>query len=234
MDYSSPLLVTLRRIGQKLHVLRPILRLWRKINGSAYEEAFDKYVVSKISNGSVVWDVGANVGFFTEKFSLAAGRSGIVIAFDPSPGCIDVLRNKFSGNESIIVEPVGLSDASDTVDFSISNSTDPTGGIGVRSQHDDIVKVEITTGDKYVEIYKSRKPDYIKIDVEGYELDVINGMRRLLADKKVKGVFIEVHFLELAKRNLTKAPKEIVNTMENYGFTIRWIDPSHLAAERLN
>lgn len=233
MDYSNPLLISLRRVGQKLHILRPVVRLWRKITGSAYEEAFDKYVVSSITPGSVVWDIGANVGFFTEKFSMAAGEAGKVVAFDPSPGCIEELKNRFSGNETIIVEPVGLSDAPGKADFSVSDSTDPTGGLGVRSQHDNLVKVDITTGDIYAGSHVSRKPNYIKIDVEGYELDVIKGMPGVLSDKELKGVFIEVHFLELAKRNLAEAPTEIVNTLKHNGFTIRWIDPSHLAAERI-
>ena len=233
MDYSNPLLIKLRRIGQQLHILRPMLTFWRKLTGAAYEEAFDKYIVSAITPSSIVWDIGANIGFFTEKFLIATGDTGKVIAFDPSPGCIETLSKKFSGNSAVIIEPVGLSDASGVASFSASDSTDPTGGIGVRPQHDNVVEVNITTGDEYVESHKSRMPNYIKIDVEGYEFDVIKGMSTLLSNHNLRGVFIEVHFLELAKRNLADAPTEIVNIMKKNGFSVRWIDPSHLAAERI-
>lgn len=232
MDYSNPMLIGLRRVGQKLHILRPVVRLWRRIQGSAYEEAFDKYVVSRIIPGAVVWDVGANVGFFTDKFSIAAGSSGKVIAFDPSPGCVATLRERFARNSNVVVEPVGLAEAVGTADFSVSASTDPTGGLGVRTQHDNVVKVDITTGDIYVKEHASRKPNYVKIDVEGYEYEVINGMSGLLDDENLKAIFIEMHFLELAKRNLESAPTTIVNTLKGKGFAIHWIDPSHLAAER--
>ena len=206
--------------------------MWRKISGSAYEEAFDKYVVAKIQPGSVVWDIGANVGFFTDKFSQAAGESGKVIAFDPSPGCVASLREQFDGNENVIIEALGMADKVGTEDFSSSASTDPTSGLGVRSNHEGVITVNITTGDTYADEHASSKPNYIKIDVEGYEYEVINGMVNLLSDKGLKAIFIEMHFLELAKRNLEYAPTSIVNTLESKGFTVRWIDPSHLAAER--
>lgn len=232
MDYSNPLLISLRRVGQRLHILRPVVRLWRRMRGFAYEEAFDNYVVARITPGSVVWDIGANVGFFTEKFSLAVGGAGKVIAFDPSPGCVSTLRERFARNDTVIVEPVGLADTVGSADFSVSASTDPTGGLGVRTNHDNVVKVNVTTGDIYAKEHASSTPNYIKIDVEGYEYEVINGMSGLLSDEKLKAIFIEMHFLELAKRNLGYAPANIVNTLKSKGFAIRWIDPSHLAAER--
>jgi FkbM family methyltransferase len=233
MDYSHPALILLRRFGQRLHMLRPIVRLWRRISGSAYEEAFDKYVVSKITPGAVVWDVGANVGFFAEKFSMAVGHAGKVVAFDPSPSCVATLRERFSTQNNVIVEPVGLSDSTGIADFSVSEHADPTGGLGIRAGHNDVVKVNITTGDIYANTCTPRKPNYIKIDVEGYEWEVINGLTTVLTTEELKAVFIEVHFLELAKRGLVDAPTKIVLILRNNGFTVRWIDPSHLAAERM-
>jgi len=47
--------------------------------------------------------VGANVGFFTDRFSNAVGDKGSVVAFDPSPNCISVLNEKFSENKNVII-----------------------------------------------------------------------------------------------------------------------------------
>ena len=232
MDYSHPLLIALRRAGQKLKILRPVVRLWRRITGSAYEQAFDQCVMSSITPGAVVWDVGANIGFFTEKFSQAVGPSGRVIAFDPSPSCVAALRERFGSRDNVTIEPVGLSDQEGIADFSVSEHADPTGGLGVRPDHKEVVKVNITSGDAYAKSNPHIMPDFMKIDVEGYELEVINGMREVLASSDLKGVFIEVHFLELAKRGQTETPTRIVNLLRSSGYSVRWIDPSHLAAER--
>lgn len=233
MNYSNPALITLRRIGQKLHILKPMVSLTRRLLRSKYEEKFDEYTVSCISAGAVVWDVGANIGFFTNSFANAVGDNGLVVAFDPSPNCISVLNETFSENKNVIIEPVGLSDIAGQADFSLEGGTDPTGGIGAREGHDVSVTVNIITGNDYILEHPKRAPNFIKMDIEGYEYEALLGMTNILSSKKCCGVFVEVHFLELTKRNMSDAPTKIVQLLESHGFGITWIDPSHFAAERV-
>jgi FkbM family methyltransferase len=233
MNYSSPTLIMLRKIGQKLHILKPLVNMTRSLLNSKYEEKFDEYTVSSIPAGSVVWDVGANVGFFTDRFSNAVGDKGSVVAFDPSPNCISVLNEKFSENKNVIIEAFGLADIAGQTDFSLEGGTDPTGGIGAREGHDVSVTVNISTGNSYILEYPKRIPNFIKIDVEGYEYEALMGMTNVLSSKECRGVFIEVHFLQLTKRNMSDAPTKIVQLLKSYGFVVTWIDPSHLAAERV-
>jgi hypothetical protein len=75
-------------------------------------------------------------------------------------------------------------------------------------------------------------PDVIKIDVEGFELDVIQGLPGVLASKMVRSVFIEVHFSLLHSRGIDDAPASLIQIMKNQGFRVHWIDPSHLGAYR--
>ena len=232
MNYSSPVLITLRKIGQNLYILKPLVSLTRLLLNSKYEEKFDEYTVSRIPTGAVVWDVGANVGFFTNRFSKAVGDKGMVVAFDPSPNCISVLSKKFSDNANVVIEPVGLADIAGQTDFSLKGGTDPTGGIGARDDHNVSVTVNISTGNDYILEHPKRVPNFIKMDVEGYEYEALMGMTSVLSSKGCCGVFVEVHFLELTKRNMSDAPTKIVRLLESYGFVITWIDPSHFAAER--
>jgi FkbM family methyltransferase len=232
MDYSRPELMWLRRIGQQLGILRPMVRLWRKFSKYEYEDSFDKYIFTKIKMDSTVWDIGANVGFFTEKFSKAVGPKGKVFAFDPSPQCIDVLKSKFNNYDNVLIEPVGLSNSDGQVAFSLSSEADPTGGIGVRTGHDHVINVNVITGDTFLKKNPHSMPNYLKIDVEGFELDVLQGMSQLLQLKNLKSLFVEVHFLEMKKRGMIIGPKQIVQLLSEAGFQVYWIDPSHLAAER--
>lgn len=72
----------------------------------------------------------------------------------------------------------------------------------------------------------------VKIDVEGFELDVLKGMSGLLADPALRAIFVEVHFLALANRGLHTAPADMIALLRAAGFEIQWIDPSHFGATR--
>jgi hypothetical protein len=92
------------------------------------------------------------------------------------------------------------------------------------------LKVSIKRGDAYAIRYF---PDVVKIDVEGYEYEVLKGMPQILSAAKLKCVILEVHFSILRKRGLYDAPKSIVQMLTRAGLTVRWIDPSHLLASRV-
>jgi hypothetical protein len=74
-------------------------------------------------------------------------------------------------------------------------------------------------------------PNVAKIDVEGSELEVIRGMPKLLKLKQLRA-FIEVHFKALEEGGNLMAPNEIVNLLSREGFSVEWIDFSHISALR--
>jgi hypothetical protein len=73
-------------------------------------------------------------------------------------------------------------------------------------------------------------PNVVKIDVEGYEWEVLQGLGNLLARPALRAVFVEVHFSILHERGLDGAPPQIVALLESAGFAIQWLDLSHLVA----
>jgi len=77
-----------------------------------------------------------------------------------------------------------------------------------------------------------RAPNVIKIDVEGFEGEVLQGMDELLSRPELRAVFIEVHFAQLAKRGKEMEPVQIVERLRRRGFSISWLDASHLAGHR--
>jgi hypothetical protein len=75
-------------------------------------------------------------------------------------------------------------------------------------------------------------PTAIKIDVEGYEVDVIRGMKSLLANKNLTTLAIELHFALLDERGEASGVQEIIESLELNNFSITWPDPSHIIAVR--
>ena len=73
-------------------------------------------------------------------------------------------------------------------------------------------------------------PNLIKIDVEGYELNVLKGASKTLLSGELKHVFIEIHFLLLQKMGQPFAPNEIRKLLTKSGFKVKYLDSNHIHA----
>src|SRR5208337_2172509 len=78
--------------------------------------------------------------------------------------------------------------------------------------------VRIIRGDEY----DGPRPNVMKIDVEGFEEEVLTGMPRVLADPRLRAIFLEVHFALLEQRGKTTAPLRIERTLREYKFRTKW------------
>lgn len=135
-----------------------------------------------IKPGDLVFDVGCNLGGKTEEYFR---RGAKVIGFEPQPACIQHLLNKFSNNKNVTIEPIGLdsyrgiafiyeSDAHTISSMSLDfiNTVKKERFAGYRWK--DKIQISVNTLDHMIE--KHGTPSYIKIDVEGYELNVLKGL----------------------------------------------------------
>jgi Methyltransferase FkbM domain len=92
-----------------------------------------------------------------------------------------------------------------------------------------IAEVQVARGDDL----DLPQPDIVKIDVEGFEYEVISGMQTTLNAAQCRAIFCELHFEVLEKRGLRQNPAKIVKRLRSLGFTkIRWLDASHISAHR--
>jgi FkbM family methyltransferase len=219
----------------KLRDLGRVLKLNKLINtiiGSAYyEEKFGNKMLDNINNGDVVWDVGANVGFYTEKFLSKVSKSGVVVAFEPSPGSIDKLKDVFENNSNVHIKPIALGECDGEIDMIFGDEpTSVTNRVASIGEEKDTQKVQIRSGDSFVADNNELLPNVIKIDVEGHELSVIKGMRKTLLNKNLRCIAIEIHFEILKNRGEGFAPREIVEILKENGYSISWTDPSHVVA----
>lgn len=230
MDYSSKWALSARRVGQKLGILRPAVRAFRRLTRQSYEEAFDHALMSAIRPGDVVWDVGANVGLYTTRFADAVSPTGKVVAFEPSPTAITDLRAACAGRSSITIVNAALSDQAGTFDFYVSqDGSSVTDGFSPTSNDDEKVVVQAMRGD---DITDTARPSIIKIDVEGFELEVIRGMPGILKSPGLRGLFVEVHFLASVERGEPEGPAKLTALLKEAGLAYRWVDASHLVATR--
>jgi len=226
LDYSQPWATALRKHAR---FLKPAISLWRRMTAARYEDAFERAILQHIAPGDCVWDIGANVGHYTRQFAQAVGNHGKVVAFEPSPRTVETLISATRDLPAVSVHPVGLADKASEMSFYL----DPTGSSTLDSLRPmdgaTETKVQIRRGDDFL---GQNPPNIIKIDVEGFEKEVIDGMKQTLRAASLRAVFVEVHFRTLEQRGLTQAPADIAAALKGAGFGVKWTDASHIAAVR--
>ena len=79
---TNALVLQARNLGRRLGLNSKLSVL---LNGKGYEARYDSSFQAELKAGHCVWDVGANVGYYTRQFAEKVGTTGKVFAFEPSP-----------------------------------------------------------------------------------------------------------------------------------------------------
>jgi len=142
-----------------------------------HEPYMQKCFLRFLQPGSVVYDVGAHIGFHALFCGLIVGPTGRVIAFEPDPGCMESLLRQIAANPQlpVTVLPFALSDRPTTLRLR------PYGNGQSHVHPEGELSIEATTIDALVESGRAPAPDLIKIDVEGHEAAVLDGARKTLS-----------------------------------------------------
>lgn len=200
-----------------------------------FEEVELELVHKNLSEKSVFFDIGANVGLY----SLSAARqfNNIEIhAFEPVPDTFRELKNNLEKNQlnsKIIINQLAVSNTNESVymttDYHSSNYM--TESTSLQNK----IEVTCTTIDDYVEKYSIQKIDFIKIDVEGQELLVLQGCEQCL--KKFKPILL-VEIIE--QENIFFDRKfqdymQVINYLTDLGYKYYQIDDNKclIPAEKL-
>lgn len=224
----------LRSVGRVIGLNKLIVLV---LGSDKYEDKFQSMMLASIRPDDCVWDIGANIGLYTQKFSDLAGVDGNVYAFEPSPVNLIRLKEGVSKKENIVVLPVAL--GADEAIMNFQQGDDLIGATSkivtelTESYSEDSVEVELVRGDELVSSGKAILPNVIKIDTEGYELDVLKGLEGILNNEALRTICIEVHFQLLKERDMGEAPSQIEQILEIAGFSYSWPDASHIIANRI-
>jgi FkbM family methyltransferase len=219
--------IQIRCFGRKLGVTKLLSRFLKNQN---YEEKFHGALLRGVGTGDIVWDIGANMGIYTELFSGIVGEQGRVYAIEPSPFCASHLKEIFKPKQNVHIMNVALSNLNKEMDFDISSGPESVTNHLTENPAGETVKVKVMTGDTLSQ--ETGVPTVLKIDVEGFELDVLQGMDSMLKNPRLKGIYCEVHFRVLETRGMADAPLEIQKRLQSSGFQTSWVDASHIIGVR--
>ena len=233
--YSNPALIRLRSTLRSLGILRFVQAspVYGWIS-RGYESRFDTAMMACLQPGMRVFDIGANVGYYTQKFAEAVGPTGEVHAFEPVPASAAKVRELQAQYPWIHVHECAVAEKSGEVLMNADcDSTLPTNRIASITDNDvmpDSFMVPSVSIDDV--IGRHGVPSFVKIDVEGYELNVIHGSLAVLKMNQLQHVFIEIHFALLESLGFINAGDLICRVLKEHGFRCAFTDFSHLNATR--
>lgn len=152
-----------------------------------YESFLKKVFKDHIKVGDKILDVGANIGFHSLYFSELVGVKGSVISFEPVPVNFKKLTYniELNGFKNITPKNIALGNKNEQLSISADEESNNPGSYNLFNQ-DGNVLINCFIGD---EIIEDQKIDFIKIDVEGYENFVIDGLIKTINRDRPKIVF---------------------------------------------
>lgn len=206
-----------------IHRLPLFDRLFLALYG-AYKKYFEAGPIDRLREfvppGSVVIDVGANVGFFSLRFADWVGRTGEVIAIEPEQHNYDILTSALMR--------AGLSGRTRTLKaaaVAVAGTTwlqiNPIHPADHKLSLDSIgLPIDGVTLDDLVKDKRALRPALVKIDVQGAEMLVLQGASETL---KIAGpaLFIELHEEGLSRFGTSVSA--ILDHVGAYGYTAYWL-----------
>ena len=156
-----------------------------------YEVGQTRAFAASVKACDVVYDVGAHYGYYTLLASDLVGPLGKVLAFEPSPANLSYLRTHVAINEcrNVSIMETAISNYEGKARFE-----NRTGSGRGHLSAAGLVEVPVTSLDAVVR--SAPPPSIMKIDVEGAEMEVLSGARRLLASHQPV-IFLSTHSAEL-------------------------------------
>jgi len=177
--------------------------------------------------GMVVLDIGAHQGLYTLLASKQVGRAGRVFAFEPSPRERRALRWHLILNRclNVAVQPFAVARDDGEADLYVvqgsqtgCNSLRPPDVVGATS----MASVRTISLDSWMRRENVSRVDFIKLDVEGAELEVLEGATRLLEWRPRPVALVEVQDVRTAPWGYRAG--EILRLLEAKGYT--WLELS--------
>ncbi|WP_309716913.1 FkbM family methyltransferase [Armatimonas sp.] len=143
--------------------------------------------------GKVVYDLGANAGYYVVIAAREVGHMGHVYAFEPTPDLVARIKENVTKNsfENVTVVDAAVTAEDGEVSFGIIGDLSISNSIRFAESRDS-VRVRALRLDTFVQ--QNRPPDLMLVDIEGAELAALQGSLQLLAQHKPV-VMVEVHWL---------------------------------------
>ncbi|NEJ22537.1 FkbM family methyltransferase [Rhizobium leguminosarum] len=191
-------------------IYHPLYSLWKVVS----ERRERRLMRDMISPAMIVVDVGANIGIYTRMFSSLTGTAGHVHAFEPAPANFEKLETTVNGLSNVSLRHAAVGAGSGTIKLYVSNELNVDHRTFDSGDGRASIDVPLVKLDDYFS--PGQRVDFIKIDVQGYELSVLQGAERVLRENHDIRIFMEFWPYGLSKAFVD--PSELTQFLEMLNF----------------
>ncbi|KKP77995.1 MAG: FkbM family methyltransferase [Candidatus Moranbacteria bacterium GW2011_GWF2_35_39] len=186
------------------------------------EEEHTRQIRDNIKPEMVGIDLGANVGYFAVMESTLVGPRGKVYCIEPEPSNVrllmkNIFANNFEDRAEVFQYLIGDHNGSEKLYLSEFGNVH---SVSAARNKKGSIEVEMITLDKFLEQNELRPEDvdFLRMDIEGYEVMAFQGMQNLLNSKSPFKIFMEFHPSYYPEWGWTF--EKLLNYLESYGFKI--------------
>lgn len=206
------------RLANKLYehcypIYYPLYAVWKALS----DRRERTLLRSLIRPGMTVVDVGANIGVYTRFLTDLASSSGHVHAFEPAPSNYKRLQENAEHFTNVSLNQAAVGGRSGTIRLFISYDLNVDHRTFDSGDGRKVIEVPVVSLDEY--FHPGHRVDLIKIDVQGYELSVLQGAKRVLTENHDIKLLMEFWPYGLVKAAV--APGRVIELINTLGFEIR-------------
>ena len=178
------------------------------------------WLAEQIGPGMTVVDAGANIGYYTLLFAGLVGPRGKVISFEPDPDLFHAAEENVRRNgQAEMVEMHHCALGAQPAELHLMRGQINSGDNRLRrsaAASPRAVAVKVRPLD---DVIGARRVDWVKIDVQGWECDVLEGMRQTL-ERNREGMRIYFEFWPRGIQQAGREPMEAIATLRGAGYAI--------------
>jgi len=179
----------------------------------SHEPLSTKILMENLHEGMSIADVGANLGYFALQEAEVVGPKGVVYAIEPIPQNFFLLRHNVALNnlKNIQVFNLAIGDEDGSLDLFLSYASNWASAFKTPINIDQKITVPSKRLDTFLK--DKGKVDLVRMDVEGYETKIVDGMEETLKQKNLM-LFIEIHPLFTGKSRC----EAFLQKLDRFGF----------------
>lgn len=197
-----------------------------------YEKPLTKILMKHVGSGSVFFDIGAHFGYYSLMASRLSGGSGRVYAFEPSKANYQILRKNVHRNHSENVSTFELAVSDFTGEIEFSNGSNSYANTVVKGSpiftESDIVKVPCMDIDHFVNEQQVNKVDFVKIDIEGHELNALKGAESTLRNYR-PAIYLATH-----DNHCAGISEKCISYLHNLGYKSKRVSPKTSTSQMID
>lgn len=209
------------RFNNSKFFIRPLILSDIVMTSGVWEPYVKRIFVVK--KDDVIIDVGAHIGTYTIPFALQIGSNGKVIALEPNDSNADILEKNIRINKLSNVILVRKAAAKQPGILNLRLASDPMLSMINAFNDLDTTSVKTVDLDSLIGDLSIMKVDWLKIDAEGFELEVLEGAKSILER------FSPTIIIESRLEN----QKKMMSMLGEYGYNVRFLAGEYFIAEKI-